>query len=88
MRKKLEEELRAERRENAELRQQVRQQFQDLGQLEHILGKLETQVEGHEVVIKQQNLRIQHQEQTIQQLNLRLQQYLEALLQNSYKTLF
>ena len=88
LRQEEEEALRAERRENAELRQQVRQQFQDLEQLEHILGKLETQVEGHEVVIKQQTLRIQDQEQMIQQLNLRLQQYLAALLQNTYKTLF
>ena len=87
LRKRLEEDLQAEKQENAELRQQVRQQFKDLEQLENILGKLETQVEGHEVIIQQQSLRIQDQEQTIQQLNLRLQQYLAAILQNSYKTL-
>ena len=88
IRTKLEEELQAERQENAELRQRIKQQFQDLEQLENILGKLETQVEGHEVVIKQQSLRIQDQEQTIQQLNLRLQLYLAVLLEHPHKTLF
>lgn len=74
---KLLEELKCE---NAKLRQQVKQQFRDLEELDSVMGELEAQVDGHETVIKQQSLRIQEQEETILHLNARMQQYAAALL--------
>ena len=77
---------RALERENAELKERIRQQFDDLGQLDQVLDQLETQVDGHEAIIKQQSQRIQEQEETIQQLNSRMQQHIAALVLNSLKT--
>lgn len=88
MRKKLEEELQAERQKNQVLQQTINDQFKDLDHLEEILGKLETQVGGHEVVIQQQTRRIQIQEQTILQLNLRLQQYVAQMMDFPTKTFY
>ena len=82
----LEKELRATQSENAKLRQQIKQQFQDLGELDSVMGELEAQVDVHEAVIKQQDLRIQEQEEMIQQLNTRMQQYAAVLVCNTFKT--
>lgn len=82
----IEETLRVTQRENEELKQQIKQQFQDLGELEIIMDQLEAQVGGHEAIIKQQGRRIQEQEQTITQLNSRLQQFIQALVLNALKT--
>ena len=73
------------KRENTRLRQQVKKQFRDLGVLEGMLDGLETQVYGHETVIREQGLRIQEQEETISQLNARMQQYIAALVLSAFK---
>ena len=82
----LEKELRATQSENSKLRLQIKQQFQDLGELDSVMGELEAQVDVHEAVIKQQDLRIQEQEEMIQQLNTRMQQYAAVLVCNAFKT--
>ena len=79
-------ELQATQSENSKLRQQIKQQFQDLGELDSVMGELEAQVDVHEAVIKQQDLRIQEQEEMIQQLNTRMQQYAAVLVCNAFKT--
>ena len=84
--KREEEELQATKQENAELRQQIKQQFQELSVLEGMMDGLETQVYSHEAVIKQQGLRIREQEETILLLTTRVQQFVQAMLLNAYKT--
>lgn len=81
-------ELRTTKCENAKLRQQIKQQFHDLGEVESMMDGLEAQVDSHEVVIKQQDLRIQEQEEIILQLNTRMQQCVIALVCNAFKTRF
>lgn len=77
---KLLQELVDTKHENAKLRQQVKQQFRDLAELDSVMDELESQVDGHETVIKQQSHRIQEQEETILHLNTRMQQYAAALV--------
>ena len=77
---KLLQELIDTKRENDKLRQQVKQQFRDLAELDSVMDELESQVDGHETVIKQQSCRIQEQEETILHLNTRMQQYAAALV--------
>ena len=79
----VEEKLRLTQQENDKLKEQSKQQFEDLGELEVIMDQLEAQVGGHEAIIKQQGFRIQEQEQTITQLNSRLQQFVQALVLNT-----
>ena len=71
--------------ENLKLRRQVKQQFQDLSELDTVLGELEVQVDGHEVVIKQQDQKIQEQEQMIQELTAKMQQYVAALVCSAFR---
>ena len=84
-RERLKEQLLATKHENDELRQRVKQQFHDLGELDSIMGELEAQVDGHEAVIKQQGHRIQQQEEVIRQMSATTQQYLAELLLSAFK---
>lgn len=83
--KELEERLKDMQSENVRLKRQVKQQFQDLSELDTVLGELEVQVDGHEVVIKQQDQKIQEQEQMIQELTTKMQQYVAALVCSAFR---
>ena len=83
--KELEKRLKEMQSENLKLRRQVKQQFQDLSELDTVLGELEVQVDGHEMVIKQQDQKIQEQEQMIQELTAKMQQYVAALVCSAFR---
>lgn len=83
--KELGKQLKEMQSENVKLRRQVKQQFQDLSELDTVLGELEVQVDGHEIVIKQQDQKIQEQEQMIQELTAKMQQYVAALVCNAFR---
>ena len=64
--------------ENVNLRRQIKQQHEDLSELDSAMGELEAQVDDHELIIKHQDQRIREQEEMIKVLNAKMQEYSTA----------